>query len=273
MLHLCNSLFLVPVLTQATIAFGLWVIAFVWKKYATSSWVMRDLTFWVFGNHAITPSEIATRISLGGLTGVRVFFAMQSEHYFYSLQTFENGFKTIPGTGWSVDLVMVIIALSNLAANNGKRCQSNWWVSLIILINPGVIILVICFLPRLIEKERNVDHLNTICFWFMIILTELFFWLQLVAVWTQTHCFLDGFVSTSNPTEIYVMVTITMADVLLVGFLLDTKDSIGIKIIFGLVAFYNTVICIGLYILYVLIFVPRAEPAGIGTSSPKKLIK
>ena len=79
-------------------------------------------------------------------------------------------------------------------------------------------------------------------------------WLPYVIEWSSTHCFIDDFISVTNPVNTYVTSSITTTDILLIDYFIGLDESVIIKVIFIAIAFYNTAICISLYIIYVIIF-------------------
>lgn len=162
----------------------------------------------------------------------------------------KDAFIDIPSAGWSVDYIIVILIFLFIIELSLVKL-------LAVLLNPSLIIFYGMFeLEKFTFFLNRNAHLKKYYAILFIVLTfiELYLWLPFVIEWSTTHCFIDDFISLTNPTNTYVTLSIVIADILLIDYFSNLDVSIIIKILFIAIAFYNTAICISLYVLYFIVF-------------------
>jgi hypothetical protein len=97
------------------------------------------------------------------------------------------------------------------------------------------------FMGHQFAKKNKMDL--TVCI--ATIAIQLYVWVPIVAKYAATHCFLDGFMKFTNPSNTFITVAVLVLNTLFVGlmtsyFSFSNRTYLLSKIAIMLVAFFNT---------------------------------
>jgi hypothetical protein len=262
----CQTYIYAPLLTQVIISLALYfgnkICNLVIAHFLPNSTNSKVNTF---GMSVATIGSIIARI----------MFFINSKHFFYSIGTFREMTSTVPGFGWSMDMIGIMIIMWYTIINYIEFDSGHTVKNLLkmFILNPFQFVIHWMLIQYSAKEGKSNRWKLASLFWINVVIVESYFWIQSVARWSRTHCFLDDFLLGNSPARQYVFISIMLTNVVLLSFFIDLSDSWFVKIFFGLLSFYNTTICIGLYILYVIYIKTPADTAvktnssQIGTNS------
>lgn len=239
-MQICNSIFLAPFLTQFVIFIVVNVLGILWKNISKSE------------DEKINPVTPTTFLCLGIAIINRLYFSFTSSSYLYSIVTFNDISSSIPAQGWFVDFIIVLVLLLLIDNLYQDGSINPYFQHVFVMILDPTIAMIFHIMG--FNDSTHLQNTKYSLFVFSTsILLELYLWIPLVLKWMSNHCFLDGFMVMNNPANIYVTISILLADIILVAVFTKHVKNLWMKILLITLAFYNTAICLSIYGIYITI--------------------
>lgn len=190
-------------------------------------------------------------------------------------RVFELGTVDLPAIGWFydyiisfllslyliIDYIISIVRSPHFSINNINIPYKSIMLTICMFIIAPTSLIVYCIYntTKFLKALDQTDQINKVSFIIIIIpfiILELYLWIPVIYDWDKNHCWLDGFMSTSNPISAYVtrslLITYTLSIIL---YLTTIENKSRVKEIillalFGTFAFTNNVIGMTSYYLY-----------------------
>jgi hypothetical protein len=194
-------------------------------------------------------------------------------------KAYEQATIDIPSSGWFVDYeVSIYIAFIHaiftlgefiMLTNKGELKYNGLIMytmfiiySLIIDAGPLILLTIVdlnYYIKHIATSTKFLKYIHLVIY-SLAILYEMYLWIPYAIKWMDMgHCFIDGFMSTTNPYNLYITTIIVLADITMIGFLTEKIDNKLILAFLLLLSFFNNACVISVCSIYLILTINKIK--------------